>query len=117
MEIENGALATHASRRWRDFVLLGKYRVDAWDTHPGGVEKTTLVEYTHKKRDPSFERSLFIVWISKRLSFCFVDDHLGHFIAGTDGVYYLETFHYFSKAGVVAVEMGGVAATVANEKL
>ena len=72
---------------------------------------------SHKKRDPSFDRSLFSMWISKELSFCFVDDHLGHFIAGTNGVDYVQTFHYFSKTGMVAVEMGGVAATVANEKL
>jgi hypothetical protein len=57
------------------------------------------------------------MWISKELSFCFVDDHFGHFISGTDGIDHLKTFHHFSKAGVVPVEMGCVAATVADEKL
>lgn len=54
---------------------------------------------------------------SKKLTFCLVDDHLRHFIAGTDGVDHFKTFDYFSKAGMVTVEMGCVAAAVADEKL
>ena len=92
-------------------------RVDVWDTHPGGGKKGTLANYPTKKRDPSFERSLFCILISKKLSFCLVDDHLRHFVASTDGVDHFKTFHHFSKAGVVAVEMGCVAAAVADEKL
>jgi hypothetical protein len=57
------------------------------------------------------------MWISKELSFCFVDDHLGHFIALTNGINHFKSFNHFSKTSVVAIEVGSVFAAVANEKL
>jgi len=46
-----------------------------------------------------------------------VNDDLGHFVALTDGINYLQALNHLTKAGVIAVEMRGIAAAVANEKL
>jgi hypothetical protein len=43
--------------------------------------------------------------------------HLRHLITLTNLVYHIQSFNYSAEARVVAVEVGGVVARVANEKL
>ncbi len=47
----------------------------------------------------------------------FTDNNLFHNIALADLVDYVKPFIYFAKASMVAIEMAGVVAAVANKKL
>src|SRR5690554_6341146 len=47
----------------------------------------------------------------------FKNQHFFNLVAPANGVNHFYSFIHFPEAGVIAIEMGGVVATVANEKL
>ena len=46
-----------------------------------------------------------------------MNDDLGHLVALADGINHIQAFDHLTKTGVIAVEMRGIAAAVADEKL